>query len=99
MKAFYLDPLPWHEGYGIIQNHFDQIPMPQLYTSYQYLHALLVGMNYEEYLTFCEESLGAKVFRKSGARYASVHFPITEDVNRFVELLNDKFSKGYNIGI
>ena len=96
MKAFYLDAISWHKGYGIITNNFDKINMPKLHTSYQLLQAILVGMDYEEYLTFCEECLGAKISRKNGARYASVHFPITEDVNHFVELLNRKFEKGYS---
>ena len=96
IKAFFLDELPWHAGYGIISNHFDEIDMPQLYTSYQYLQAFLVNMNYEEYLDFCKNYLGAKIYRKNGARYASVHFPITQDVKRFVDLFTDKFEKGYN---
>lgn len=95
MNAFYLDDLPWHQGYAIISNHFDEIAMPQLHTSYQYLQAALVGMTYEEFLVFCKECLGAKISRKNGARYASVHFPITEEVKRFVDLLNNKFEKGY----
>ena len=99
IKAFYLDELPWHEGYGIITNNFDTIEMPVLHTSYQYLQALLVDMGYEEYLDFCRDCLGAKIYRKSGAKYASVHFPITQDVNRFVELLNEKFEKGYDNAI
>ena len=96
IKAFYLDEIPWHQGYGIIQNHFDTSEMPMIHTAYQYLHAALVGMTYESYLSFCEESLGAKISRKSGAKYATVHFPITEEVKRFINLLNEKFEKGYN---
>lgn len=99
MKAFYIDELPWHQGYCIITNNFDVIPMPKLHTSYQYLEASLVGMNYEEFLDFCEKKLGARVHRKNGARYASVHFPITNDVKRFVDVLNEKFEKGYNIAL
>lgn len=99
MNAFYLDNLPWHSGYAIIANNFDKIKMPQLHTSYHYLEAALVGMTFEEYISFCEESLGAKVSRKSGAKYASIHLPITEDVKHFVRLLNEKFEKGYNYGI
>lgn len=95
MVAFYLDELPWHKGYGIISNNFDKIKMPQMHTSYRYLEAALVGMTYEEYLIFCRENLGGKIFRKNGARYASIHLPITEDVKHFVELLNNKFEKGY----
>ena len=95
MKAFYLDELPWHQGYCLICNHFDEIKMPPMHTSYHFLEAALIGMTYEEYLVFCKESLGAKISRKNGARYASIHFPITEDVKRFVELLNEKFKKGY----
>jgi len=91
MRAIYIDELPWHEGYGVIQNNFDEIEMPVLNTSYQYLYAYLVDMNYEEYLTFCRESLSAKISRKSGAKYAAVHFPITEDFKRFVDLLDKKF--------
>ena len=98
MKAFYVDPIPWHEGYAIISNHFDEIKMPRLQTSYQYLQSFLVGMDYEEYLEFCRECLGAKISRKDGAKYASVHFPITEDLKHFVEVLNDKFEKGYTYG-
>ena len=96
MKPFYLDDLPWHSGYAIISNHFDQFSMPTMHTSYNYLIAALVGMDYEEYLVFCKENLGAKVTRKNGAKYASIHFPITEDVKRFVEVLNDNFKKGYD---
>ncbi len=97
MNAFYIDELPWHEGYCIIGNHFDEIDMPMLHTSYGYLIAYLVGMSYEHYLKFCEESLGAKVVRKKGAKYASVHFPITEEVKRFVGILNKKFEEGYDL--
>lgn len=96
MKAFYLDKLPWHEGYGVITNNFDKIPMPQLHTSYQYLQAMLTGMKYEEYLIFCAECLGAKIYRKSGAKYAAIHFPITREVDRFISFLNEQFEKGYN---
>lgn len=95
MNAFYLEELSWDKGYGIITNNFDQIEMPQLHTSYGYLKAYLVGMSYEDYLVFCKDYLGAKVSRKKGARYASVHFPITDDVKKFVAILNDKFEKGY----
>lgn len=97
MKAFYLDPLPGHEGYAIITNNFDKIKMPPLHTSYRYLEALLVDKSYEDYLYFCEEFLGAKIYRKDGAKYASIHFPITEDVNRFVAVLNRNFEKGYDL--
>lgn len=91
MRAIYIDELPWHDGYGVIQNHFDEIEMPQIESSYHYLYACLLGMNYEEYLTFCRESLGAKISRKNGAKYAAIHFPITGDFRRFVDLLNKKF--------
>lgn len=96
MVAFYLDELPWHQGYCIISNNFDKIKMPKMSTSYGYLEAALVGMTYEEYLIFCKENLGGKISRKNGAKYASIHLPITEDVKHFVELLNNKFKKGYN---
>lgn len=99
MKVFYLDDLPWHQGYGLICNHFDEIKMPPLHTSYQFLEAALVGMTYEEFLIFSAECLGAKVSRKNGERYASIHFPITEDVKRFVEVLNNNFKKGYESNV
>lgn len=95
MKAFRLDVTPWHEGYGIITNNFNKMGMPLIHTSYQYLQAMLAGMKYEEYLIFCEECLGAKIYRKNGAKYASIHFPITGEVNRFVDFLNEQFNKGY----
>lgn len=97
MKAFYLDPLPWVEGYSNLQNNFDTIKMPQLKTSYHFLAARLLNMTYEEYLVFCRECLGAKVYRKSGAKYATIYFPETTDTKRFINLLNKKFEKGYNI--
>ena len=96
MKAFFIEPHPSRKNYYIINNNFNTIPMPMIHTSFQYLMARLVGMNYEDYLIFCKEQLGALVVRSKGARYASVYFPNTSNVKRFVEILNDNFERSYD---
>lgn len=95
MKAFFLDSIPWDLNTYIISNHFDEIKMPMINTSYQLLQARLVGMTYKEYLNFCKYSLGAEVIKKPNQKWAFIHFKDTSDVRKFVDVLNQKFNEGY----
>ena len=96
MNAFFLDKKPGNDDLYIISNHFDEIEMPMIQTSYQYLAAALIGKDYESYLDFCKNSLGAQVVRKSGAKYASVYFKDTDNVRKFIAILNQNFERSYN---
>lgn len=96
MKAFFIEPHPSRKDWYIINNNFNDIPMPRIHTSFQYLMARLVGMDYEQYIQFCNDELGAMVVRTKGARYASVYFPNTSNVRKFVEILNDNFERSYD---
>ena len=95
MKAFFLDECPWDLDTYVISNHFDEIWMPTMHTSYQLLQARLVGMTYKEYLEFCRDSLGAKVIKKPNQKWAFIHFKDTPDVRKFIDVLNQKFDEGY----
>lgn len=97
MNAFFLDQLPWSEDEYIISNHFDEIEMPMIKTSYQLLKARLVGMTYKEYLEFCRDSLGARVIINHNHKWSSVYFKDTPNVRKFVGILNTKFDEGYNV--
>ena len=96
IDAFYLDAHPTVKDRYIITNNFDQIPIPTLKVSYHVLEARLLNMDYEEYLVFCKECLGAEVLRQEGARYAATYFKDTIDVRKTLKLLNANFRKAYN---
>ena len=95
MNAFFLDQVPWSEDEYIISNHFDEIKMPMIKTSYQLLQARLVDMTYKEYIDFCRDSLGAKVMKKPNQKWASIYFKDVAEVRKFIEILNKNFEKGY----
>lgn len=95
MNAFFLDQIPWSEDEYIISNHFDEIEMPMIKTSYQLLQARLVDMTYKEYIDFCRDSLGAKVMKKPNQKWTSIYFEDTAKVRKFIEILNKKFEEGY----
>lgn len=95
MYAYYLDSTPIVKGKYIIANHFDSIPMPRLDVSYRTVEARLLGMNYEEYLVFCEECLGAVISRNEGAKYAAIYFDNTTEVQKLITLMNQKFGESY----
>ena len=96
-KVFYLDPHPTLNNWYIIQNHLDEYEMPMARTTYHHLIAHLVGMDYESYLTFCSDCLGAWVVRKDNAKYASIYLKNIEVVNIFVDILNRKFKESYEL--
>lgn len=96
IDVFYLDSSLSHIGWNIIQNHLDQISMPRIKTSIHVLEARLIGMTYEEYLDFCQDSLGAQVVRSEGQKYALIYFRNNEQVRRLVNLLNQKFKESYD---
>lgn len=95
MYAYYLDSTPLAKGKYIISNHFDSIPMPRLDVSYRTVEARLIGMDYEEYLVFCEECLGAVISRNKGAKYAAIYFDNTNEVQKLITLMNKKFGESY----
>lgn len=94
ISAFSLEERPGMKDKYVIINHFDEIPVPRLNTSYRVLEARLLHKTYEEYIDFCSDYLGAFVSR--GGKYAGIYFENTYNVQRLVNLLNKKFKESYD---
>lgn len=91
-RPFYLLERPNAPGSYIISNHFDEIQgAPLCPGSYQVLEAELMGMSFEEFVKFCQECLGAKHVVLYGSRYGSLYFSKTDNVEKFVEIMNDNY--------
>lgn len=94
-NAYYLESHPSIKDRYIISNNFNIIPMPQLTTSYLTVNARLIGMDYEEFIAFCEECMGAIINRSDGAKFAGIYFKNTTDTQKLVALMNRKFRESY----
>ena len=97
IDAYYLYEKPDMPGRYIINNNFDVIRFPKGGASLRLLEARLIGMTYTEYLTFCEECLGAIINKPKGHKYAGIYFEKIPVVEKFIELLNRKFWESYEL--
>lgn len=92
VKVFELEESGYQPNRYILRFHPDLFYTENTNGSFSVMAARVAGLPYTMYCRFCRDVLGAEVIGK-GSTYPTVYFQNTDEVRKFINLLNERANK------
>lgn len=92
VKVFELEESGYQPNKYILRFHPDRFYCENTAGSFAVMAARVAGLPYGMYCRFCRDVLGAEVVGK-GNTYPIVYFQNTNEVRKFINLLNERANK------
>ena len=92
VKVFELEESGYQPNKYILRFHPDRFYCENTTGSFAVMAARVAGLPYGMYCRFCRDVLGAEVVGK-GNTYPIVYFQNTNEVRKFINLLNERANK------